>query len=71
MYYGDTDNANYENRKIPTGVQLLDLVIKDIKNDFNYSKGQLCDSDTDNLRKTIKTYIDALDELYWRLKFIV
>jgi len=71
MYYGDTDNANYENRNIPTGVQLLDLVIKDIKNDFNYSKGELCDGDTDNLRETIKTYIDALDELYWRLKHLL
>ena len=69
MNYGDVDNANYENNKIPTEVQLLDLVIKDIKNDFNYSKGQLCGGDTENLRKTIKTYIEALEELYWRLKY--
>ena len=69
MYYAQADNANYNNEKIPTEVQLLDLVIKDIKNDFNYSKGQLCDSDTETLRKTIKTYIEALEELYWRLKY--
>jgi len=69
MYYGDSDYADYVNEKMPTEVQLLDLVIKDIKNDFNYTKGQLCESDTENLRKTIKSYIDALDELYWRLKF--
>jgi len=49
---------------ISAEVHLVDMVIRNIKNEFCYAKEQLCYGSIDDLKKALKSYIGALEELY-------
>jgi len=48
-------------------VHLLDMVIRDIKNDFTYAKERLNEGDIETLQKVVRSYIETLEDLYRRL----
>ena len=49
---------------ISAEVHLVDMVIRNIKNEFCYTREQLCYGSIDELKSALKSYIDALEELY-------
>jgi len=59
-----SNKAEDSDDTIAPEVHLVDMVIRNIKNEFCYAKEQLCYGSIDDLKKTLKSYISALEELY-------
>jgi len=57
-------NADDSDDTIAPEVHLVDMVIRNIKNEFCYTREQLCYGSIDDLKKALKSYISALEELY-------
>ena len=57
-------NAEDSDDSISAEVHLMEMVIRNIKNEFCYTKEQLCYGSIDDLKKALKSYISALEELY-------
>ena len=58
------NNTEDSDDTISAEVHLVDMVIRNIKNEFCYAKEQLCYGSIDDLKKALKSYISALEELY-------
>jgi len=44
-------------------VKLVDMVIRNIKNEFCFTREHLCYGSIEELKKAIRSYIDALEEM--------
>jgi len=58
------NNSEDSDDTIIAEVHLVDMVIRNIKNEFCYTREQLCYGNIDDLKSALKSYITALEELY-------
>jgi len=58
------NNTEDSDDTIIAEVHLVDMVIRNIKNEFCYAREQLCYGSIDDLKSALKSYISALEELY-------
>jgi len=58
------NNTEDSDETISAEVHLVDMVIRNIKNEFCYTREQLCYGSIDELKSALRSYISALEDLY-------